>query len=103
MQRGEMILRHLLQHDHVGVGLVEKFVDAVDPVVVEPEIEGHDAQEPLGVGRSFGGGAMQAREDETDIDRRQQPGQGDGAPVPRDEGEHEEHDTCRPPRRAARY
>ena len=77
MQQPEMILRHLLQHDHVGIGLVEKFVDAVDPVVVEAEVEGHNAQEPLGVGRCFGGGAMQACEDATDIDCRQHPGQSD--------------------------
>ena len=73
----QLDLRHLLQHDHVGVGLVEKFVDAVDPVIVEAEVEGHDAQEPLSVGRGFGGSAMQACEDETDIDRRQQSGQSD--------------------------
>ena len=77
MQQLEMLLRHLLQHDHAGVGLVEKFVDAIDPVVVEAEVEGQNAQEPLGVGGRFGGGAMQACEDETDIDRRQQSGQSD--------------------------
>jgi hypothetical protein len=92
MQRGEMLARHLLQHDNVGIGLVEEGDDLIDPLVFEPEIEARDAQEPLGVGGRFGRYASQARDDEADIDRRQQSGQGDGAPVPRDDGKHAERD-----------
>lgn len=94
MQRGEMLVGHFLQHDNVGIGLVEECVDLIDPLVFEPEIEGRDAQEPLGVGGSFGRCASQARDDESDIDRRQQAGQGDGAPVPRDDGKHAEGDRA---------
>ena len=48
-----MLARHLLQHDNVGIGLVEEFVDLIDPLVFDPEIEGRDARN-RGVGASFG-------------------------------------------------
>ncbi len=59
-----MIPRHLLQHDNIGVGLVEKFVDSVDPVVAETEIESDDAEKALAVRRGFGGSTLQSRKDE---------------------------------------
>jgi hypothetical protein len=67
----QVIPRHLLQHDNIGVSLVEKFVDSVDPVVAETEIKVTTRRKRC-CRRGFGGSTLQSRKDEADIDRREQ-------------------------------
>ena len=90
-----MIAGHLLHHDEIGIGVGEELGDVADPVIVVPDIEGHDPEETRGSRRCLLRSALQGEREMGAVDDHKKGGEDREHPAARERSEDEHDERAR--------